>query len=77
MIQSPARLGEGESAGRRPGGGAAEAGFARLPALRAGGLRPDPASSANRKIPPKLNQPPPPARGRNYRTNCQPNKYFS
>ena len=37
MIQPPARLGEGESAGRRP----------------------DPASSANRKIPPKLNQPPP------------------
>ena len=63
MIQPPARFGEGESAGRRPGGGAAEAGFARLPALRAGGLRPDPASSANRKIPPKLNQPPPPARG--------------
>lgn len=25
MIQPPARLGEGESAGRRPGGGAAEA----------------------------------------------------
>ena len=63
MIQPPARLGVGESAGRRPGGSAAEAGFARLPALRAGGLRPDPASSANRKIPPKLNQPPPPARG--------------
>ncbi len=62
MIQPPARFGEGESAGRRPGG-SAEAGFARLPALRAGGLRPDPASSANRKIPPKLNQPPPPARG--------------
>ena len=40
MIQPPARLGEGESAGRRPGGSAAEAGFARLPALRAGGLRP-------------------------------------
>ena len=77
MIQPPARFGEGESAGRRPGGSAAEAGFARLPALRAGGLRPDPASSANRKIPPKLNQPPPPARGRSYRTNCQPNKYFS
>ena len=53
MIQPPARLGEGESAGRRPGGSAAEAGFARLPALWAGGLRPDPASSANRKIPPK------------------------
>ena len=64
MIQPPARFGEGESAGRRPGGGAAEAGFARLPARRAGGLRPDPASSANREIPPKLNQPPPPARGR-------------
>jgi len=31
MIQPPARLGEGESAGRRPGGSAAEAGFARLP----------------------------------------------
>ena len=77
MIPPPARFGEGESAGRRPGGGAAEASFARLPALWAGGLRPDPASSANRKIPPKLNQPPPPARGRNYRTNCQPNKYFS
>ena len=29
MIQPPARLGEGESAGRRPGGSAAEAGFAR------------------------------------------------
>ena len=55
MIQPPARFGEGESAGRRPGGSAAEAGKARLPALRAGGLRPDPASSANRKIPPKLN----------------------
>lgn len=77
MIQPPARFGERESAGRRPGGSAAEAGFARLPALWAGGLRPDPASSANREIPPKLNQPPPPARGRNYRTNCQPNKYFS
>ena len=64
MIQPPARFGEGERAGRRPGGSAAEAGKARLPALRAGGLRPDPASSANRKIPPKLNQPPPPARGR-------------
>ena len=64
MIQPPARFGEGESAGRRPGGSAAEAGKGRLPALRAGGLRPDPASSANRKIPPKLNQPPPPARGR-------------
>ena len=63
MIQPPARFGEGESAGRRPGGGAAEAGKARLPALWAGGLRPDPASSANRKIPPKLNQHPPPARG--------------
>ncbi len=59
MIQPPARFGEGESAGRRPGGSAAEAGKARLPALWAGGLRPDPASSANRKIPPKLNQPPP------------------
>ena len=35
MIQPPARLGEGESAGRRPGGSAAEAGKARLPALRA------------------------------------------
>ena len=64
MIQPPARFGEGESAGRRPGGSAADAGKARLPALRGGGLRPDPASSANRKIPPKLNQPPPPARGR-------------
>ena len=64
MIQPPARFGEGESAGRRPGGSPAQAGKARLPALRAGGLRPDPASSANRKIPPKLNQPPPPARGR-------------
>ncbi len=31
-------LGEGE--GRRPGGGAAETGGARLPARRAGGLRP-------------------------------------
>ena len=41
MIQPPARFGEGESAGRRPGGSAAEAGFARLPALWAGGLRPD------------------------------------
>ena len=77
MIQPPARLGDGVWGGRWPGGSAAEAGKARLPALRAGGLRPDPASSANRKIPPKLNQPPPPARGRNYRTNCQPNKYFS
>lgn len=40
MIQPPARFGEGESAGRRPGGSAAEVGFARLPALWAGGLRP-------------------------------------
>ena len=63
MIQPPARLGEGESAGRRPGGSAPEAGKARFPPRRAGGLRPDPASSANRKIPPKLNQPPPPVRG--------------
>ncbi len=31
-------IGEGE--GRRPGGGAAETGEARLPARRAGGLRP-------------------------------------
>ena len=54
MIQPPARFGEGESAGRRPGGGAAEAGKARLPALWAGGLRPDPASSANRKNPAKV-----------------------
>ena len=53
MIQPPARLGEGESAGRRPGGSAAEAGFARLPALRAGGLRPDPSPAQTRKIPPK------------------------
>ena len=37
MIQPPARFGEGESAGRRPGGSAAEAGKARLPALWAGG----------------------------------------
>ena len=77
MIQPPARFGEGESAGRRPGGSAAEAGKARLPAHWAGGLRPDPASSANRKIPPKLNQPPPLARGRNCYVNCQLNKYFS
>ena len=49
MIQPPARLGEGESAGRRPGGSAAEAGFA----LRAGGLRPDPSPAQTRKIPPK------------------------
>ena len=77
MIQPPARFGEGESAGRRPGGSAAEAGKARLPALRAGGLRPVPASSANRKIPPKLNQPLPLRGGRNYRANCQQNKYFS
>ncbi len=42
MIQPPARFGEGESAGRRPGGSAAEAGKARLPARRAGGLRPRP-----------------------------------
>lgn len=40
MIQPPARFGEGESAGRRPGGSAAEAGVAHLPARRAGGLRP-------------------------------------
>ena len=54
MIQPPARLGEGESAGRRPRGGpAADAGFARLPALRAGGLRPDPSPAQTRKIPPK------------------------
>ena len=32
--------GRGGEAGRRPGGGAAEAGGARLPARRAGGLRP-------------------------------------
>ena len=53
MIQPPARLGEGESAGRRPGGSAAEAGKARLPARRAGGLRPDPSPAQTRKIPPK------------------------
>ncbi len=55
MIQPPARFGEGESAGRRPGGSAAEAGKARLPALWAGGLRPDPSPAQTRKIPPKLN----------------------
>ena len=58
MIQPPARFGEGESAGRRPGGAprgsAAEAGKARLPALWAGGLRPDPASSTNSKNPAKV-----------------------
>ncbi len=54
MIQPPARFGEGESAGRRPGGSAAEAGKARLPALWAGGLRPDPASSTNSKNPAKV-----------------------
>lgn len=63
MIQPPARLGEGESAGRRPGGSAAEAGKARLPALRAGGLRPDPASSTNSKNPAKTKLTPSPCAG--------------
>ena len=54
MIQPPARLGEGESAGRRPGGSAAEAGFARLPALRAGGLRPESLPRTNSKNPAKV-----------------------
>ena len=36
MIQPPARLGEGESAGRRPGGSAAEAGKARFGGFAAG-----------------------------------------
>ena len=35
MIQPPARFGEGESAGRRPGG-SAEAGFARFGGFAAG-----------------------------------------
>ena len=53
MIQPPAGFGDGESAGRWPGGSAAEAGKARLPALWAGGLRPDPSPAQTRKIPPK------------------------
>ena len=54
MIQPPARLGEGESAGRRPGGSAAEAGFARLPALRAGGPIP-PAHKLEKSRQSKMN----------------------
>ena len=42
MIQPPARLGEGESAGRRPGGSAAEAGFARFGGFAAGPAAPIP-----------------------------------
>ena len=36
--------------GRRPGGEAAEAGEARLPARRAGGLRPPPSSCTNKAL---------------------------
>ena len=77
MIQPPARFGEGESAGRRPGGAAAETGKAPFPPPWGGGQRPAPAARPNPPIPPKLNQPPPLARGRNCYVNCQLNKYFS
>ena len=49
MIQPPARFGEGESAGRRPGGSAAEAGKARFGRAACGPILPPAQTGKSRQ----------------------------